>query len=46
MVSHNSGLRIFSDNFKYKYKMMCIEFLKKYQNINKDTIIKEITSIL
>ena len=41
-VSHNSGLRIFSDDFKYEYKMMCIEFLKKYQNIKKDTVIKEL----
>ena len=41
-VSNNSGLKIFSDSFKQQYKLMCIEFLKKYENIPGDIVIKEL----
>ena len=34
--------KYFSDDFKYKYKIMCIEFLGKYINVNKNIIIKEL----
>ena len=41
-VSHNSALQIFSKEFKRRYKIMCIDILKKYENVNKNIIIKEL----
>ena len=43
-VTYNSGLQIFSKEFKIRYKNMCIDFLKKYENVNKNIIIKELLS--
>ena len=41
-VLHNSALQIFSKEFKRRYKIMCIDVLKKYENVNKNIIIKEL----
>ena len=41
-VSNNAGLNIFSNDFRKKYTKLCIKFLKKYENMNKDTIINEL----
>jgi len=41
-VTNNSALFIFSDEFKHNYKLMCINFLKKYENMNKDIVIEEL----
>lgn len=41
-VSNNAALHIFSDNFKERYKQTGITFLKKYENMNKYDVIKEL----
>lgn len=35
-------LKLFSENYKKSYKLQCIEFLKKYINMNTHTIIHDI----
>ena len=41
-VAHNGALHIFSDDFKERYKESGIIYLKKFENMNKYDIIKEL----
>ncbi len=41
-IKNNASFRIFSEEFREKYKMSGIEWLKKYQNMNKYDVIKEL----
>jgi len=43
-IMNNSVLTIFSDEFKEKYKKTGIEYLKKYENLNKHETIKQLLS--
>jgi serine/threonine protein kinase len=41
-ISMNSALEIFTRDFKENYRRSAIKFLKKYENMNKSDIIKEL----
>ena len=41
-ISHNSGLEIFTDHFKERYKATALKFFSKYINLDKNIVIKEL----